>query len=332
MPRDSLQSRSPYLSLTEYRMKIAYIISAHKLPEQLLRLVSRLDTEGAYFFIHVDKKTDEKTYTTMVAGLSGLDNIVFLERHACYWGDFGIVLATLKGINAVLRTGIDFDYVVLLSGQDYPIKSNDYMNEFFKKNCGKEFIDFSPIPADQNQFWECERGGLERIESWHFMLFGRRIYTGRRIFNYSRTLTFLWKLVTRFAPRRKFLPGLKPFGGSCFWCITMDCARYIHDFVKDNKDYVKFFKHVYISDEIFIQTIILNSPFRENVVNDSLRCIDWSHPGPTGPTPWVWRKEDIDVLGQSTGLFARKFDSDVDSEILDLIDARLLLAPCTSSR
>jgi len=37
-------------------MKIAYIILAHKNPDQIKRLVLRLNTEGTSFFIHIDKK------------------------------------------------------------------------------------------------------------------------------------------------------------------------------------------------------------------------------------------------------------------------------------
>ncbi len=313
-------------------MKIVYIVATHKLPDQLTRLVKKLDTETAHFLIHVDSRTDDTTYDRMVAGVSHLDNVVFLERNACYWGDFGIVEATLKGIDEALRRGIDFDYVVLLSGQDYPIKSNEYIDDFLTANNGKEFMDYFPIPVGPGHRWECERGGLERIESWHFRLFGRRLYTGRREFDYSPLLTLLWKPITRFAPRRKFLPGVKPYGGSQFWTITKACTEYVHEFVKTNKAFVDHFKYSYIPDEIFFQTIIMNSPFRENVVNDNSRCIDWSRPGPTGHPPWIWRKEDIDALARSPGLFARKFDSDVDSEILDLIDERLLTAPCASAR
>jgi hypothetical protein len=75
-----------------------------------------------------------------------------------------------------------------------------------------------------------------------------------------------------------------------------------------------------IPDEIFFHTIILNSPFATNVVNDDLRCIDISE----RRGPRIWRKSDLEILAQSRGLIARKFDTVVDSEILDLIDLKLL--------
>jgi hypothetical protein len=64
----------------------------------------------------------------------------------------------------------------------------------------------------------------------------------------------------------------------------------------------------------------MNSPFDRNVVNDDLRCIDIS----ARRGPRIWQKQDLKILSQSKALIARKFDTAVDSEILDLIDSKLL--------
>ena len=118
--------------------------------------------------------------------------------------------------------------------------------------------------------------------------------------------------------------GLRPFGGSSYWCITRDGAAYISEFTKKNPKFVNFFKYVYIPDEMFFQTIILNSYLRDTVVNDDLRCIDWSAKGRGSTLPRVWCKEDIGILSRSSALIARKFDNAVDSTVFDLIDAELL--------
>ncbi len=43
-------------------MRIAYVILAHKYPEQLVRLISQLNTNDVSFFLHIDKKPDDKFY------------------------------------------------------------------------------------------------------------------------------------------------------------------------------------------------------------------------------------------------------------------------------
>jgi hypothetical protein len=283
-------------------MKLAYIVTAYKLPEQLTRLVARLSTESSHFFIHVDKRTDDVTYRRMAAPLSDLANVHFLDRHSCYYGDFGHPRATLKGISAILRRRLPFDYAVLLTGQDYPIKSNAQIDDFFSRRDGQSFMAHFPLP---HKDWQ--GGGMERIRAWHLRLRGKRF---------------------RFPPRslpivRRRLPGgLRPFGGSSYWCLTAACIEYVYEFVRSSPSYVRFFNYVDVPDEIFFHTIVLNSPLRGTVVNDDLRYLEWRNPAVAGG-PAVLGKHDFEKIIRSTKLFARKFDVTRDADVLDMIDARI---------
>ena len=89
-----------------------------------------------------------------------------------------------------------------------------------------------------------------------------------------------------------------------------------------------FFRRVLIPDELFFQTILLNSPLRDRIVNDNLRYMDWSRPNV--PLPAVLGTGDLPQLQQSPALFARKFDVTVDSAILDMIDERILGLTCAT--
>ena len=66
---------------------------------------------------------------------------------------------------------------------------------------------------------------------------------------------------------------------------------------------------------IFFQTLILNSSFKDTVINETLREIQWN--GQSNPK--VYTINDYEMLKQSTALFARKFDSDIDHEIIEKI-------------
>ena len=48
-------------------MKIAYLISAHKDPQQLGRMVQALHTEDTRFFVHVDANVDIKPFISVIA-------------------------------------------------------------------------------------------------------------------------------------------------------------------------------------------------------------------------------------------------------------------------
>jgi Core-2/I-Branching enzyme len=279
-------------------MHIAYIISAYKNPEQLIRLILRLCSEQTTFLVHVDKKADREIYNRIVEGTRHLLNVHFLKRYDCYWGEFGHVQASLEGIRELMKRKISFDYALLLTGQDYPIKTNAQIQDFLQQHKGESFLANFPLPSK-----EWEDGGLERVERWYV-----RWYGGRFVFP-KNGYSFI---------KRKFPKGLLPFGGSSYWCLTKECIEYIDHFVRTHSRFIRFFKYVDVPDEIFFQTILMNSAHAENIINDDLRYIDWKDPNSGSPA--VLSKTDLSSLLVSQKLFARKFDVNVELKILDLID------------
>jgi core-2/I-Branching enzyme len=276
-------------------VRLAYIISAYRNLGQTARLVRRLERSDAVFLVHVDKKTDAYEYAALEASLEGLPSVRFLDRHTCHWGGFGHVRATLKGIDELLGSSVPFDYAILLTGQDYPIKPNDYIDGFFERHRPQSFMLSEPLPSAS---WS-PRGGLDRIEHWHLRAYGHHL---------------------RWPFKRTFPAGLRPCGGGAYWSLSRECIEHVARFVAERPDVVSFFKHVDIPDEIFFQTILMNSELRESIVSDNLRYIDWTR----GRRPAILETRDFEALRASPKLFARKFDVDQDEEVLDLIDRHLL--------
>jgi hypothetical protein len=274
--------------------RIAYIVSAYKLPAQLERLLRRLEAPGVSFAVHVDRKTRGPIWDEMVSRCGALD-VTWLPRHRSQWGGFGHVRATLKGIDHVVESGVPFDYAVLLTGQDYPLRSAAEIARFLGDVNGRSYMRHIALPWGP---WG-PRGGLDRIEDWHVITY-RRLHLA--------------------LPLRRSLPGgLAPYGGSAYWCLSERLVHFVHGFLSENPDYVRFFEHVFVPDELFFQTIIMNSELRDTVENDDLRYLDWSRE----PAPAVLTRADLPELLSATALFARKFDETVDSEILDALDLHL---------
>lgn len=294
--------------------RVAYIISAYRLPALLVRLVERLDAPGTRTFVHVDARTPEPLFRAMAEPLKGRAGVHFLERHACRWGDFGHVRATLKGLRALLESGRPFDYVVLLTGQDYPLKTNAEIARRLGAANGRVFMEAMPIP---NEEWT--EGGTYRFENRHFRVRGRAFAFPGVPFR-SAPLRAAWSRAAR-AMRlyRSFPAGLEPWGGSSYWMMPADCVRHVDRFVREHDDIVEFFRHVRIPDEIFFQTLVMNSPFRDRVSPENLRYIDWSG---GGDSPRVLTRADLPALRASAALFARKFDPEVDAAVLDALDGR----------
>jgi hypothetical protein len=283
-------------------IRIAYIISAYKLPEQLARLIRTLQNKASSFFVHVDKKADASVFNCLAAELENFSNVYFVKRHTCDWGGFGHVEATLESMHTLLRLGTPFDYVVLLTGQDYPIKPPSYIASFLASQDGRCFVDYFPLPhAD----WQ--NGGLDRVQFWHVRVRNNHL----RIPPASIPL-----------PRRRPPRGMKLFGGSSYWCLTRECTEYINAYIGGHPEFVRFFSYVDVPDELFFQTLMLNSPLRDAIINDDLRYIRWTEPDYGSPA--ILTEADFADLVTSPKLFARKFDVTVDPNVLDMIDVQLL--------
>jgi hypothetical protein len=297
-------------------MKIAYIILAYDSPEQVVRLVRRLSTPDTSFFIHVDKRTDDGAYERMAGPLSACANVRFLRRYRCHWADFGMVRATLAGIREILASDVRQDYVILLSGHCYPTKSNQRIQETLQRNAGRSFITYSALPDPHARQWEA------RIAYWHVNWWRWHfVFPQAEADFHNPHLRRLWRMLMRWIPlRRKFPGGLKPFQGGTWWCLSRECAEYVSEFVQQNKAFVRFFTYTSTPDELFFQTILLNSPFRDTLVNDDLRYIVF---GPKQSHPNILGTHDFAEFMSTGDLFARKFDMTVDGQVLDLIDREI---------
>jgi hypothetical protein len=282
-------------------MRIAYIVLAHKLPEQLIRLVRRLDGQHALFLIHIDRRVPRAAFSGAVRELRRNPRVRFLNRHRCERSGFGTVAAVLEGMRKLEEERLPFDHAIRLSGQDYPIKSNGEIVEFLQRNRERSFMQSFPLAKAELIHWP-EAVWYEwtlRYRRWHSRPFGRH-------------------LVLPF--EREMPGGLEPFGGEACWCLTRECVCYVNEFVRRERRFVGFFKHVDKPDEMFFQTILINSSRESRIVRDDVHYTDWSG-GRSHPE--ILTSKDFDRLQRTDDLFARKFDPGIDSKILDLIDARL---------
>lgn len=279
-------------------MKIAFVILAHKFPEQIVRLVDVLSPDEDDFFIHIDKRSSE-VFNAVRASLKNNSRIFWAEkRYACRWGQFSLVAATLSCLKTVYLKKEKYDYVCLISGQDYPIKPLSELKHYLKERQGTEFIE--AFPFLETNPWS-EHGGAyqptKRVMDWHFFLKSRHFHL----------------------PLRRRLPNsLIPYGGSQWWALTGKCVQYIVQYVEANSHVTNYFKNTYIPDEIFFQTLVCNSPFKQEVSGSNLTYADWLNPNPFPPR--VLTTEDFDALKNSTLFFARKFEPQRSGELLDLVD------------
>lgn len=287
-------------------MKLTYLILAHNNPEQLERMIDVLNHPDAGFIIHVDQKSDIKGFLT--SKLLNYKNVTFLKKRLpVSWGGFNMVAATLNLMKAALRKNRN-GYLILLSGHDFPIMPADYIYDFLSHNYGNEYVEYFSLPSNQ---WAMD-GGIDRIAYYWFV--------DKLGLDEASNICSLQKNAGK---KRLYFQNFTPYGGSQWWTLTCECADYILRYIDRNTIYKEYYELTLIPDEMFFQSIILNSPFKDNVQNDNLRYIDWT----TGPeTPRVLTSDDLSAILGSGKIWARKFDSTRDPLLLDQIEKNILLS------
>ncbi len=298
------------------RVLLAYVVLAHVQPRQLARLIRRLHTPQDTFFVHIDRKTDAGPFLYEMGEAALLPNVHFLDRTKVYWGAFGQLEATLTGLRAAALSEMPYDYLVLLTGRDYPIKPLDEIRGALSAGSGRIYLHHRALPIAE---WD-EEGGLERLAHRHIRLF----HPARRFPGPIRDRYIRYGHV-RLPMRRRMPDGLPPYVGSAFWWLPRDCVQYIQRYGDEHADVLRFFRHVFAPEESFFQMVLMSSPHAKRVINDQLRYTEW-RPGdwPHGST---LRAVDLPKLASTDKLFASKFDDRRDARVLDLVDAQLLGGP-----
>jgi len=277
-------------------MKTAHLILTHKNPQQLERLIKALQHEHVDFYIHIDKKSDIRPFTY----LTEHKNVFFVKnRTSIYWAGWGTIQATINGFEEILPK--KYDYINVISGQDFPLKSADYIYQYLLERKGKEFITCESM---DDPGWNVG----PRVRNYH--LINWRIPGKFR----------LEKLLNKILPKRKFPFDYEIVGRANWFTLSHDAAEYILNFLEKHPVIVRYFKFCWGADEFLFSTILYNSHFKDRIV-DNLVYVDWS--GPKSGHPKILGAEDFEKLKASDKLFARKMDMDKDSEIFTLLEKHI---------
>ncbi len=286
----------------------AYMIIAHNQFELLEKLIRALDDVRNDIYVHIDAKVMDFDFEHF-KGITKHSGVVFInDRESIAWGDSSMVKAEMKLLESAVNNEHKekpYSYYHLISGVDLPIKSNDEIHAFFDDNQGKEFVHYTDNEVGESS--------VNRLRYYHF--FRKKRNTFNKILG---QLLLIPQKAAGFNRLEKFV-DIKVQKGAQWFSITDDLAKYIVDnLVK----YEMVFSHSYCADEVFIQTIVESTDFKDrlfmpNCNNDHFACarlIDWER-----GNPYVWRKEDYDEIKSSPCMFARKFDMNVDSEIIAML-------------
>ncbi|MGY3211548.1 beta-1,6-N-acetylglucosaminyltransferase [Mucilaginibacter sp. HD30] len=280
-------------------IRIAILVLAHKNLPQLDHLLGRL-CQDFDVYLHLDKKwnIDENHFKKY-------DNVYLTERYTINWGSYQQVQADAALFTMAFKK--DYDYYLLISGQDIPIKSNLQIKEFIAQNKGKSFVDYEAFPK---KAWQRDfEGGYSRVSYYYGFDFNKDLRG--LILKKSFAVVRLLQKITGF---KRTLQPLKYYGGWNWVNINRQGMAHIINYLEKHPEFLKSFKYTLCGDEVWIQTVLLNS--KNKVTNKELRYTDWKG---CVENPRTLTMEHLEEIKASDALFARKFDSDVDNEIISRV-------------
>ncbi|NDW09230.1 beta-1,6-N-acetylglucosaminyltransferase [Dysgonomonas sp. 520] len=275
-------------------MKVAVLIHAHREPNLVKRLVACLQHPQIDVYINVDARVDISNFSDIIADVTFMKN-----RVEVVWGRFSQVQQILNSYEEILNTNIKYSHILFISGQDYPVKSMDYIVNQLSTNIEKSYLDFHLL---KDSSWD--RMIRQRYEYWYFLPESD-----------IRNKRFVKKILNRLKFKRKY--PLTPYYGSCWMCLTLDAVKYSLKYTSENPDFVKFNQHTGCPDELYFQSILVNSPLKDSLINNIHRYIDWSD---EGKSPKVLTMSDLEKIKNSDSWFVRKVDLETDSSFLNSLD------------
>jgi len=237
--------------------KIVYAILAYKEPEQVARLVNRILAPSDFALVHFDTFIGERKFQCwkhLIEDKCSGKNVKVVSEFRCKYGAFGVVDFLLYAVKYFEK--VDYDYFIDLTGDSYPLKSPEFIKSALAEEKFSFFENFK-LPSK-----EWYKGGLERINKKYFFI-------------PKIGYPFVWCFSL---PRlRKELPcELEPYGGRGSLCLKKEHANYVTQFAEKNPQVLKFFRRVFAPDEMFFQTILKNSKFKTEILNEPVLYFDFS--------------------------------------------------------
>jgi hypothetical protein len=282
------ESNEHHISISQDPIRIAYLVLVHRLPEQFKRLFKAIYEPSNFYLIHIDKKANQEIGAEVKDFLKEYPNVHILKSEKVVWGGYSMVQAELDGMNYLLNMSVEWDYFINLSGQDYPLKSQTIIKEFLSKNNGKSYIKV----ADQEK---------------------SRPETMNRIENYFEELE---DKISDESHKRGFMKDVIPYIGGQWMILTRTCCEFICNSTEVKK-FETYYFNTLIADESFFQTVLMNTSFDGILVDDDKRAIIWIPDGDIKLRPKTFTKNDFGFLQTGDHLFARKFDDNVDGQIIN---------------
>ena len=277
-------------------MRHCLIITAYRDLTILNRLIGRTPADWGVF-VHLDRKSEIRP-----EAVAPRARVFSWER--IQWGSARHLRCIVRLLDEASRAG-EWDYYHIVSGADYfavaPSRFDDLLG-----TSGKNYISCTHLPC---KVWAWGEG----LDIFRYAELSEYVDIRKRFW---KNLNRLFVGGQRLLHLGKKLPGYELYRGLIYSSLHKTFIRWVlQDGFAD--DLLCRLRHAVVPEEVYLQTLIMNSPFRDTVVNNNLRYDDWSAPVPPG---------DLDMshyqrILASGKLFCRKVKTGFSDALMNALDA-----------
>ncbi|MGE0640733.1 MAG: beta-1,6-N-acetylglucosaminyltransferase [Thermoanaerobaculia bacterium] len=237
-------------------------------------------------------------------------------------GELSLLSPYFQAVEWLKARGIEYDWLVYLSGQDYPVRPLAASEARILASGADGFLRWWLAFAAENP-WGRRRQGVLRY-AFQYRKVGRpwdRFVSWLRFVNGLQSLlhiqtTYGVRIGVR-SRRTPFHERYACYAGTQWTTLRRVCAEFVLETLRDRPQLAAYYSRTICSDESLVQTILVNAgKFR--LINDNFRFVDVA--GTRTGRPRTLRASDFERLVRGDYQFARKFDERVDGEILDRLD------------
>lgn len=317
-------------------MRVCYLIQTHKDPNQVCRLISTIKAASPTCFILI---SHDYTHCDFPATqLQSFSEIALIPKTVKgIRGDFSLVQAHLDAISWLLENQIHFDWLINLSGQDYPIRSPAQFEAMLGTATDDGFFEYFDILSSDSPLGI--REGMDR----YFYQYWRSKFQLNRfqklVLKPIKTLINISQPWVRAnlvyglsiglkASNPPFNPEFRCYGGSFFKALSKKAVIHLDQYLKEQPNLIAYYVNTRQPDESFFQTVLLNLS-ELKFSNYQWMYTDFS--GTKAGHPRTLNQDDYPKLIQSEAYFARKFYSK-NCEIFAQLDRHIFDASVQGKR
>ncbi|XP_069808838.1 xylosyltransferase 2 [Dendropsophus ebraccatus] len=300
--------------LPEKPLRVVYMLVVHgRAVRQLKRLIKAIYHKDHFYYIHVDQRSNYLHHEVVEMAHHYTNIRVTPWRMITIWGGASLLTMYLRSMQDLLEmTDWPWDFFINLSATDYPTRTNQELVYFLTKYKDKNFL--KSHGRDNARF--IKKQGLDRL--------------------FHECDSHMWRLGERPIPE-----GIVLDGGSDWFALTRTFVKYV-TYTQDVlvSELRRFYMYTLLPAESFFHTVLENSKDCNTLVDNNLRVTNWNRKlgcrcqykhivDWCGCSPNDFKPQDIVRLQQLSRptFFARKFESSVNQEVLDILDAHLFGEP-----